>query len=160
MTDRQYTEHGKLTFLPNSEVICTNKHLRSLSLSHLCSKMFYIFDTNNVILDYRFFRLFGCTNSYDIIIQYVVSQLLSVVESFKTFRFHVNMDGLMVTHIEKHGDFIQKIATVLKSTFPDKLDMCYIYNAPFMFSTLFGFVSIFIDRPTLLKIKLVPCGDN
>jgi prophage DNA circulation protein len=65
------------------------------------------------------------------------------------------MNSITLLHIEKYFPFIQQISEVLKTTFPDKLNTCYIYNAPYIFSKLFSVVSMFIDKKTQQKIQLV-----
>ena len=54
----------------------------------------------------------------------------------ETFTFHVNMSSITLLHIEKYFGFIKNISEILKVTFPDKLNVCYVYNAPFIFSKL------------------------
>jgi len=126
-----------------------------MTLSELCDRMFYVTTSNNVILDYRYFRVFAGIVNYNFIVKFITGQLEIIVARYGSFSFHVNMEGLLITHIEKHYSFIQNIAVVLKDAFPEKLDVCYVYNAPFMFSALYGIVSVVIDKQTQQKIKLV-----
>jgi hypothetical protein len=65
------------------------------------------------------------------------------------------MCSITILHIEKYFGFIKNISEVLKTTFPEKLNVCYIYNAPFIFSKLFNIVGAFIDKKTQQKIQLV-----
>ena len=51
--------------------------------------------------------------------------------------------------------FIYKLTETLTTTYPDKLDKCYIYEAPFVFQQIIGMLSMFIDKKTLSKIQLV-----
>jgi hypothetical protein len=47
------------------------------------------------------------------------------------------------------------MSEVLKTTFPDKLNVCYVYNAPFIFSKVISIVGAFVDKKTQQKIKLI-----
>jgi hypothetical protein len=68
---------------------------------------------------------------------------------------HVNMKSLSLTEIDKHKMFIQQMSQILQEKYPDKLSKCYIYNSPFIFSQIFNFVSMFVDKETLKKIEIV-----
>jgi hypothetical protein len=48
-----------------------------------------------------------------------------------------------------------KISEVLKTSFPDNLEKCFIYKAPFIFSQFFSVISTFVDKKTLSKIELI-----
>ena len=50
--------------------------------------------------------------------------------------------------------FVQQMSTTLKEKFPDKLELCYIHNAPFIFKQIYTFLSLLIDKNTLTKIKM------
>jgi hypothetical protein len=69
--------------------------------------------------------------------------------------FHVNMDNITLLHVEKHFRFIKHFSQIMNNTFPNRLNICYIYNASFVFSKILGIVSAFIDKTTLQKIKIV-----
>ena len=68
---------------------------------------------------------------------------------------HLNMKGLTVLEIEKHSTFFQKISSFCQTTFPNKLNSCYVYNTPFVFSSVLNILSLFIDKETINKIKIV-----
>jgi hypothetical protein len=68
---------------------------------------------------------------------------------------HVNMKGLSITEIDKHKTFIQQMSKILQEKYPDKLSKCYVYNSSFIFSQIFNFVSMFVDKDTLKKISIV-----
>jgi hypothetical protein len=59
---------------------------------------------------------------------------------------------LTLVEIDKHKNFIQYLSTFLKDKYPQKMEKCYIFNAPFVFSQLFHIISMFIDKETQSKI--------
>ena len=73
----------------------------------------------------------------------------------KQFVVHVCMKSLNLIDIEKNYSFIHKMSEILKTLFPDKLEKCFIYNAPIVFSQLFNMLSVFIDKKTLEKIQII-----
>jgi hypothetical protein len=56
--------------------------------------------------------------------------------------------------IDKNKLFIQQMSSILKEKFPDKLNLCYIYDAPYLFKQIYSFLSLLIDKKTLGKIKM------
>ncbi len=70
------------------------------------------------------------------------------------------MDSLSLLHIDKYFTFIKQLIEILKETFPDKLEICYIYNAPYIFSQLFNTIGTIIDKKIRQKIKIVKCNKD
>ena len=69
----------------------------------------------------------------------------------------VDMDltGITLIDIDKYKYFIQEASVILKYRFPDILNVCYIKNAPFIFSQLIKVFGLFIDKKTQKKMVLV-----
>ena len=65
------------------------------------------------------------------------------------------METLTLLHIEKYLPFIKQLSELLREKFTDKLQNCYVYNASFIFSKILSIVTLFIDKKTQLKIKLI-----
>ena len=112
-------------------------------------------DNNDIILDYRYFKLIAITDNYDIIIQTIINNINENLKNNYTFIIHVYMKTLTLTDIDKYYPFICRITEILKTNYPDKLEKCYIYNAPFIFTQIFSIISIFIDKKTQLKLQLI-----
>ena len=129
-----------------------NKSLNELLLGFCSSN-----DESEIVLDCRYFKLICSLNyiDYDSIIKYVISVIKTTLEKKELFIVHVCLKSLSLTDMDKHYKFICKISEVLKNTFPDKLDKCLIYKAPFIFSQLFSIISVFVDKKTMSKVELV-----
>ena len=112
-------------------------------------------DNNNIILDYRYFKLIAIPDNYDLIIQTIINNINETLKNNNTFTMHVYMKSLTLTDIDKYYIFICKITEILKMCYPDKLEKCYIYDAPFIFTQIFSIVSIFIDKKTQMKIQIL-----
>jgi len=140
----------------------SNKHIKTAKINimktcfnDVLSQLCFAIDSENIILDYRYFKFIASADNYEFIIYYIVSVIQCALNKHETFILHVNLDSLSLLHIEKHFGFIKKMSEVLKTTFPDKLNICHIYNAPFIFSKLISIISVFVDKKTQQKIKLV-----
>jgi hypothetical protein len=140
-------------FKPKKNAIYqSNKTLSELLLGFCHSN-----EDNEIILDCRYFKLIYNLNCIDCdsIIQHVINVIRTTLEKRETFIIHVCLKSLSLTDIDKYYKFICKISEVLKITFPDKLDKCFIYKAPFIFSQLFSIISAFVDKKTMTKLELV-----
>jgi hypothetical protein len=112
---------------------------------------------NHIILNYSYFKYIIKTQlySWDEIIQYIVNVKRSVLKNYSHFTIHMNINDLTLMDIDKYYLFIQKISQIMKDEFPEKMNICHIYNAPYIFSKLFSIVSVLIDKDTQKKIKLM-----
>ena len=119
-------------------------------LANLC----YIKE-NTIVLDYMYFKHFAHDDTYELILNYIISNIDNIILTYSEFDVHVNLKNLTIIDIDKHKTFIQHISSLLKDKYPQKLAKCYVYNAPFVFAQFLNIVSIFIDKDTLSKIQLV-----
>jgi hypothetical protein len=161
-TDKKESQdiHSKIyaRFSSTDHIKSTKANITKLCFDEVLSCLSFKLVNNQILLDYRYFKFISAPENYELLLFYITSVINDVLLTHNNFIFHVNMDTLTLLHIEKHYSFIKKIAEVLKTTFPDKLEICYIYNAPFIFSKLFSVISAFIDKKTQQKIRLVKDG--
>jgi len=142
-------------FSKDEQLKIAKKNIIKICFTDILAKFCFTIQNNDIVLDYRYFKFVSASENHEIIIQYIISIIKNVLKLQETFTFHVNMSSITLLHIEKYFGFIKNISEILKVTFPDKLNVCYVYNAPFIFSKLFNIVSSFIDKKTQQKIKLV-----
>jgi len=71
-----------------------------------------------------------------------------------SFIVHVYIENLTILEVDKNKDFINYMSNTLKERFPDKLEICYIHDAPFIFKQIYALLSLIIDKKTLTKIKI------
>jgi len=110
---------------------------------------------NSVILNYIYFKYIGKNETYSYILNYITKHIDEVLVTNNKFIVCVNMKNLTLVDVDKHKVFIQYISGFLKDKYPQKLEKCYLYNAPFIFTQIFNIVSVFIDKDTQKKIELV-----
>jgi len=142
-------------FLENKNVNAIKSNLSKHDFDDILSNLCFSLDSGDILIDYRYFKFISTPNNHQAIIYYITSVIKTSLLSHNTFTIHVNMESLSLLHIEKYFDFIKNVSQVLKSSFPDKLNICYIYNAPYIFYKIISIISIFIDKKTQQKIKLV-----
>lgn len=110
---------------------------------------------NAIILNYIYFKYFATNETYNYILNFVTNNIDKILAKNVNFNVCVNMKSLTLSDVDKHKIFIQNIAVFLKEKYPNKLEKCYVYNAPFVFAQIYNIVSIFIDKDTQKKIELV-----
>ena len=110
---------------------------------------------NTIIIDFIYFKHFATNYTYDMIMDKLVQILTCSLINNEELEIHLNMKGLTVLEIEKHSTFFQKISSFCQTPFTNKLNSCYVYNTPFVFSSVLNILSLFIDKETINKIKIV-----
>lgn len=123
---------------------------KKINLDKICK-----IEENSIFIDYPIFKLIANYETYDAITNFIHNSFKNVLNNHETFVIHLSLKSLTLKEVEKHYSYIRNICTSFKNDFPDKLGTCYIYNAPFIFSQIISILSIFIDKPTREKIKLV-----
>jgi len=142
-------------FLKYEQLKNTKKNIITTSFNEILNNLCFQLKNNDIVLDCRYFKFISFPENYEAIIQHIISVIQSVLKTQELFVFHVNMSSTTLLHIEKYFGFIKQMSEILKTMFPEKLKVCYIYNAPYIFSNLFAVISAFIDKRTQQKIKLV-----
>jgi hypothetical protein len=125
----------------------------------LLNKLCFVINENNVIFDYKYFKNIVTNIKFDenlenFLTSFVIDKIKNVLVCFSLCRVHVNLQGLSLLDIDKYSNFIGRFSTIMKNTFPDKLDRCIVYNAPYIFSNIYNLIAHFIDKKTQEKILL------
>ena len=84
----------------------------------------------------------------------LIIQLLTTMQ-LDTFNMYINLQSLSLVDLEKNQHFFKTLATYFSDKYPDKLNICYIYNASIIFETIFKMMKSFIDPETLAKLQIV-----
>jgi len=134
----------------------SNIPINSIDISCILNKFCYIENENNIIIDHHYFKQYiKITNDSIISLNHLINQIENVLKQYDNFNVHLKIKSLTLFEIDKHKDLIAMMSLILKQKFPDKLKNCMIYDAPFIFSSLFSIISSFIDKDTQKKIQLI-----
>lgn len=87
-----------------------------------------------------------------LIIQRLVDMIDKVLAVHPHFVIHVSMKDIQLKDINKHHKGIIQMTMVLRTRYQDKLKICYIHQAPFVFQQIYNIISPFIDTKTKRKI--------
>jgi hypothetical protein len=110
---------------------------------------------NCIIIEFKFFKYFSAPVTHDLITSHMDCVISEMVSKYNTFNVHLNLQSFSIADADKHSEYIRSISGFFADKYPDKLNKCYIYNASFVFETIFKIINTFIDKDTLRKIVLV-----
>jgi len=130
------------------------KFIKNTDFSNILNKICCV-SLDNIYIDYRYFKFVGNNETYEIITNYVIMQINIILNVYETFTTHTNMKSLSLSDAEKHRKFIINISQTFKGLYPDKLNKCFIYNAPFVFARVYDIIKVFIDKPTQKKVIMI-----
>ena len=130
-----------------------NLKLNEDKLNELLNNFCHIKTNNEIELNYKFFKIINTFIDKNYILNYLIYIVENVLVKYQTFVVHVNIEKLTLLEVEKNRDFVQDMSNILREKFPDKLEICFIYEGSFIFKQIYNLLSIFIDKKTLKKIK-------
>jgi hypothetical protein len=157
-----YTDNESIKLNDSSKSIKSDKILFQNNFSELNDNLdnfCYIESENNIIIDHYFFKQYiknkpEYKDSLNTL-NHMINKIENVLLNYDSFNVHLKIRSLTLIEIDKHKDLISMMSIILKQRFPDKLNSCLIYDAPFIFSSLFSLISSFIDKETQKKIQLI-----
>jgi len=130
---------------------------RMMNDEDFLKKTCFVYKENHIVINYSYLKWIMKNGVYtnESLIEYIMNVFKETLSYHKKIILHINSNHLTMMDIDKYYLFIKNISLIMKETFPNKLDKCFVYNAPFIFSKLFSILSVFIDKATLQKIKIV-----
>ena len=132
-------------------------HNRMNDYEDFLKKTCFVYKENHIVINYSYLKWIIKNGIYtnESLIEYIMNVFKETLNYHKKFILHINSNHLTMMDIDKYYLFIKNISLIMKESFPNKLDKCFVYNAPFIFSKLFSILSVFIDKATLQKIQIV-----
>jgi len=126
----------------------------SVNLQELLHDFCHIEKNNEIIIIHDYFKKIKHYTSENNILNYLIYVIDTVLKRHETFVANIFIENLTLLEIDKNKTFIQSMCYILRERFPDKLEVCYIHNAPYIFTQLYSFLKLIVDKKTLEKIKL------
>jgi hypothetical protein len=110
---------------------------------------------NTLVIDYLYFKHIAGQSTYSIITDILIQTVDCILKQHDTFFVYVNMRSCSLTDVDKHKAYMTSLVQTLRDRYADKLEQCYITNASFVFTSLYNFLCMIIDKKTQQKIQLV-----
>jgi hypothetical protein len=127
----------------------------SSHFNELLNKMCFI-EGNNMILDYKIMKpIIMQHNTYDVVFEHLINVTKEILLHNEFMVLHICLKGLTITDMDKHRGFVLRIIKTFSEQFPNKLNVCNLYKTPAIFAQIFGLISMFIDKVTINKIRIV-----
>jgi hypothetical protein len=137
----------------NFNILSSRNSNHKFNISEQLQNFCHIRTNNEIEINYKYFKSIKLQFDNNNILDYLIFVIENVLSNYEFFIIHVNISKLSLLEIEKNQDFIQNMSIILKEKFPDKLEVCIIYEGSFIFKQIYNFLSLFIDKKTLKKIK-------
>jgi len=112
-------------------------------------------EESTLVIDYLYFKHIAGQTTYSIITDLLIQIVDSIVKRYNTFYVYVNMRSCSLSDVDKHKAYMTSLVQTLRDRYTDKLELCYITNASFVFTSLYNFLCLIIDKKTQQKIQLV-----
>ena len=132
-----------------------NMKINENKLQELLHNFCHIKTSNEITINYKYFKIINTFIDKNNILSYLVFIVENILKNYNTFIVHVNIEKLTLLDIDKNKDFVQDMSNTLKDRFPDKLEVCFIYEGSFIFKQLYNVLSLFIDKKHLKKLNLM-----
>lgn len=130
-----------------------NMKINENKLQELLHNFCSVKTNNEIVINYKYFKIINTFIDKNSILNYLIFIVDNVLKNYDTFIVHVNIEKLTLLEIDKNRDFIQNMSNILRDRFPDKLEVCFIYEGSFIFKQVYNLLSLFVDKKTLKKIK-------
>lgn len=136
---------------------CSEHVSQCIDLDKLISQTIFIENNSNkIFIDYTIFKTFASQLNYQTIVDSLVSKIICVKNTYRTFEIHLNLKSLTVSAIERYRPIFQVYYdTCCKyglSYESDILDKFEIYHAPMVINSLVPIIVKYTDKSIKNKI--------
>ena len=112
-----------------------------------------------IFIHYKYLRqiLNSCGDTvpsqiYAVVLQKLIDTIDDVLIGNPEFTLNVFMKDIVLKDVHRHSSFIRQMAEIMRTRYQDKLKICYIHQAPFVFQQVFAIINPFLDSKTKKKI--------
>ena len=138
-----------------SAYIKSNLEKNTLKLIEILNNFCYISNERDVTINFKALKLINKQLSNDFLLEHIIKNIDLLLTTNNLFNVHINVKSISILDVDKNKLFIQQASLVLKERYPSKLETCYIYEAPGLFSSIYKIIFSFIDKETQKKFKFV-----
>ena len=136
------------------DLFAQNTITPNMNFNEILNKICFM-EGDKVFIDYKIMKQVLHVNTYDIVFEHLINVTKEILLHNEFINIHVFLKGLTITDMDKHRNFAIRIIKTFSEQFPNKLNVCNLYKTPAIFSQIFALVSMFIDKVTTHKIRVV-----
>jgi len=160
-----YETNGKKSFFKNKQKIeCAKMICSKYSLQELIANSIYqIGDSNKIFIDYTIFKYFINPDNYQTFILSLFTLFRKILETYKTYEVHINIDTFTVTAAERYKEVIKLYCEESAKNgthFIDTLTFMKIYNLPSVAEMISKIMKPIINPIAYSKIVLLNKEDS
>lgn len=133
----------------------TLQNQTTIRFDHFC---FETTDKTGIILNYACLTPLLKGQKYNDIIDKIVAfvALHMQIRQVHQFTIHLYCSGMLMRDIHTHKTFMLKFAQMFKMVYPNELEVCYVYGASTVFSSIYELFKSILPKHSRDKIIIVP----
>jgi len=131
------------------------RDIKNIDFSLFLNSFCRIDQHNQIVIDYRYFKLIAFTENYEIFKLFLLDKINKVLSVVDKIILHVNLETISISDIERHSTFLIHLSKFMAETFPDKLEKGYIYNSGYLINSIYNLLIMVLNRETRNKIVFV-----
>jgi len=131
------------------------KDIKNIDFSLFLNSFCRIDQHNQIVIDYRYFKLIAFSDNYDLFKCFIVDKINKVLSITEKIVLHVNLETISLIDIEKHSNFLINLARYMSEIYPDKLEKGYIYNSGYLIHSVYNILIMVLNKETRGKIMFV-----
>jgi hypothetical protein len=155
-----YSTNTKQSFIKKQQKNeCANLVSKLVGTNNMLNHCIYAFDGYKVYIDYAVFKTFVCTDNYNLIVDYFMNVIQTIINEYGRYQLYVNLQTLTISAIERYRSFIMLLSSrCVAEQIEPFIEIFQIHNAPSFLTATSSLLSPFM--PDSVKNKLVFVNKN
>lgn len=110
---------------------------------------------NDIYFDYKILKVIGNELTFQSIINHIHTVVKGIFEDSPFTNIVVNLKSLALKDVDKFKNFICNLIQIFSDEYPDRLQKCYLFKTPGIFSQIYNIISFGVDKETRQKVQIV-----
>lgn len=152
-----YKTEGKNMFLKKAQKQNFAKKMsETFNLEEMIQRtVFIIPGTNKICFDYTVFKLYGCSDNYEKIMDYIIVLYDFILSKYPNFEADIMLDTFTVSSLERYKYAIHKFCNkCITSEYGKLISVIHIYHTPSMIETISALLKPFVDPNVVQRVVL------
>ena len=110
---------------------------------------------NDIYFDYKILKVIGNEITFDSIIKHIHTIVEAIFADSPFTNIVVNLKTLSIKDLDKYKNFVSNLIQIFSDKYPDRLQKCYLFKTPGIFSQIYNIISFGVDKETRQKVQIV-----
>lgn len=157
-----YSTNTKHTFLKKQQKNeCANVVSNLVGTNNMLNHCIYTFDGYKVYIDYTVFKTFVCPDNYNLIVDYFMNIIHTIINEYGRYQLYVNLQTLTISALERYRSVIMQLSSrCVADQIEPFIEIFQIHNAPSFLTATSSLLSPFMPDSVKNKIVFVNKNDS